>query len=527
LRFRQAHRSIAFVDDTILEAPETPAPVFAVRAFKQALFGTPQPAPITEKRRQLGSQSQKQPGSLTIRNTEKKSKADTSLSSSPTKPQGILLTPGTATLRRKQVTFGEVVDNEGKKPIGHSGIPNDCPGKFPSPWTPKTVDHKGQDFDAEEEKGLDTSKLTEEDNISKSSKDVGSISNNSKNKTARAAKTSKPRAKDDVDLITTVVDPKSPSGKYWKEQYLSYSANSEGEVKKLIAKVKIAKDYAKKKDEEAIHLRQQLETERRKSQSRERDLEKQLQELQQRLQAVMEKNAKTVEELASLRRQVEKQGLEINHQPLNRPQEPQDPIFEPDSLWSEAAASDVDASYLPKSAKSKSVGLKSSRTSTERREKPTEQLGAVRKQEDSITVRKREQTTTPSLDFFKTALSPITGSPSSPLLSRSPNIMDPKPRLQEKISTKEKAENRKSGESDSLNFASAVDHSAPKEALTLRPNQIIPPGSAQREGRQSRVTSKSPGIPFDRAAAAKERLAARRKMKEGHRDRRMKMNTVI
>ena len=54
------------------------------------------------------------------------------------KPQGILLTPGTATVRRKTVSFGDgVFDNEGKDAIGKSGVPNDCPGKFPSPYTPK------------------------------------------------------------------------------------------------------------------------------------------------------------------------------------------------------------------------------------------------------------------------------------------------------------------------------------------------------------------------------------------------------
>ena len=64
--------------------------------------------------------------------------------SSPTK--GILMTPGTAAARRKTVTFGDhVVDNEEKRPV-KSGLPDDCPGKFPSPWN--KLDGVEQDGDA-------------------------------------------------------------------------------------------------------------------------------------------------------------------------------------------------------------------------------------------------------------------------------------------------------------------------------------------------------------------------------------------
>ena len=53
------------------------------------------------------------------------------------------MTPGTAGGKRKTVSFGnEVLDrkDEKKEPvrIGKSGLPDDCPGKFPSPWSTKS-----------------------------------------------------------------------------------------------------------------------------------------------------------------------------------------------------------------------------------------------------------------------------------------------------------------------------------------------------------------------------------------------------
>src|SRR3569833_257094 len=81
-------------DDTQFEQPDTPAPVFAARAFKTALFGTParvDRAPL--------------PAVNTVAVT-KDICGDDKEPKSPAKPPGILLTPGTATARRKRVSFG-------------------------------------------------------------------------------------------------------------------------------------------------------------------------------------------------------------------------------------------------------------------------------------------------------------------------------------------------------------------------------------------------------------------------------------
>jgi len=100
-----------------LEYPETPAPVFAARAFKSAIFGTPAP---------------EDDDTFEIAKAGNTAARERSGSMSPTK-RGILMTPGTATNRHKTVTFGTDIEHELKKE-SKSGIPDDCPGKFPSPW---------------------------------------------------------------------------------------------------------------------------------------------------------------------------------------------------------------------------------------------------------------------------------------------------------------------------------------------------------------------------------------------------------
>jgi hypothetical protein len=123
--------------DEAAELPETPAPVFAARALKSAIFGAPDP-----QEDETFYEGEDESEDITTQDTAQ----GMSRSMSPTKPQGILLTPGTGTTRRKTVSFGnEVVDKpEHEKTRGKisakkskSGIPDDCPGKFPSPWVSK------------------------------------------------------------------------------------------------------------------------------------------------------------------------------------------------------------------------------------------------------------------------------------------------------------------------------------------------------------------------------------------------------
>lgn len=439
------------------------------------------------------------------------------------------MTPGTATLRRKQVTFGEhVIDNEGKKPIGRSGIPNDCPGKFPSPWTPKTVNPKSQesaDVDNKEKDGAKSKPVTVANKSKPSTVTAPDGPSETGNRRTGKAQVAKPRAKDDADLTITVLDPKSESGKYWKQQYLSYSTNSEEEVKKLIVKAKVAKDYAKRKDDEAMELRQQLETERRKRQSREKGLEKQVKDLQERLRVTLAENAKTVMELAALRQQLDKQNSDPPRESWKTAREIQPPTPDPESLWSATAASDAETSYVPKSAAS--TKLHRTKSAKEPREKPVNQLSGVRKRAGSVVDRTRDLATTPPLDFFKTVLSPIKGSPSSPLQPRSPNIIVSPPLVKARLVKDKSSEHRKAGVWDAPSIDAMFDPSATAEALGMQADQPITPASAQKERRGCRGAGRSPAIPDDRAAAARERLVAKRKEREATREKRVKMNTVV
>ena len=119
-----------------------------------------------------------------------------------------------------------------------------------------------------------------------------------------------PRSKDDADVTLDLSLPRSASGRYWKDQYDSYSARSESEVKRLIIKQRVAKDYARIKDEEAMGLKAQLETEQRRRQKRENSLERQVKDMRERLRAALADNAKMSAEVSSLR--AELAGLSVD-----------------------------------------------------------------------------------------------------------------------------------------------------------------------------------------------------------------------
>lgn len=168
---------------------------------------------------------------------------------SPTK--GILMTPGTAAARRKTVTFGDhVADNQDKRPL-KSGLPDDCPGKFPSPWA-KPGASEEKDDDEPADKGRGRSKLTE-------------ALEQVRDESARRKRSDKRvKVTNDDDFHKEHADPKSESGKYWKTQYDVYRENSQREVRKLIAKQKMAKSFAKDKDFQCTELADQLRQEQKK-----------------------------------------------------------------------------------------------------------------------------------------------------------------------------------------------------------------------------------------------------------------------
>ncbi|KAK8213379.1 hypothetical protein M8818_002678 [Zalaria obscura] len=207
-------------DISYIDAPGTPAPVFAVRAFKHAIWGTPQqasdsnPTPAQKTAKEANARDGRNSRSIQAQKpgqSEEGLLAVPTIQGSPSKPAGILLTPGTLR-RNKTVTFGaQVKNNEGKagsRPH-KSGTPKDIPGKFPSPSKNATM---GMDFSLEPLQSSQTrTRLTEKLH------EAREVSNKLDPKLPA-------RAKDDTDITLDVMEPRSQSGRYWKQEYESDTA---------------------------------------------------------------------------------------------------------------------------------------------------------------------------------------------------------------------------------------------------------------------------------------------------------------
>lgn len=230
---------------------------------------------------------------------------------SPSKPPGILMTPGTARTRKTVSFGGGVKDATELRKDSKSGIPDDCPGKFPSPWVPKEPSKLGDGnlrrtaLTRSLEKVRDTRRKVTEEREGKSR--FPSIpdtpipekteDNDGRPRSRRGPEPDTPMTICDIDVETrlttkqlldegkeaeakrkdrvrqlikeatepeTTIDfnePRSKSGRYWKAEYETYHEDAKAQMKKLVRYKQLAKDYAKKKDEENIDLKEKLEEE--------------------------------------------------------------------------------------------------------------------------------------------------------------------------------------------------------------------------------------------------------------------------
>ncbi|KAF3035936.1 hypothetical protein E8E12_005177 [Didymella heteroderae] len=271
-------------ESTFIDPPETPAHQFAVKAFKHAIFGTSAPEDLNNATRKFETKAKIAAANARFADLPAPKTDDLSQSPAKRANNGILMTPGTASKGRKTVSFGsQIEDNEGKTSgISRSGIPNNCPGKFPSPWTPGTV----LKLDPASDKRPRT-RLTEALLDART--------------TTQPKSGQKLKARDDSDITMDLGAPRSESGKYWKDQYESYAERSEKEMKKLVAKQQLAKKFAIKKDSEVTELAQKLEQERKRFRSREKELEQQNKDYQERLRQAMAENTSSSMENAALK----------------------------------------------------------------------------------------------------------------------------------------------------------------------------------------------------------------------------------
>ncbi|KAL4919467.1 spindle pole body formation-associated protein-domain-containing protein [Aspergillus aurantiobrunneus] len=256
-------------DPRVMEPPETPAPMFALRAFQSALFGTPKAddedntnAHLKTKEqphdRQLGKDSTSQKSTEQKGDSSKTTSADIDLAmnamASPTK--SILMTPGTVSNRRKTVSFGEgVVDNERKREDASNKsakTPTAVSGNISSQWASSSFEGK-------------RSKLTQAlmDSREKPSRSSEKFQKPDESRPAMAdckPDTTPAQANDNEDTIN-MSEPRSRSGKYWKAEFDSYRSKTALEIRRLIQYRSAAKTYAKKKDEEAYRLAAKLKDE--------------------------------------------------------------------------------------------------------------------------------------------------------------------------------------------------------------------------------------------------------------------------
>ncbi|KAF5660381.1 hypothetical protein FHETE_8923 [Fusarium heterosporum] len=203
-------------DTTQIDQPDTPAPVFAARAFKSALFGTPA-RPVNQATR------------ATVKDRDLKEDQE---SRTPLRPQGILLTPGTGTTRRKRVSFGHDVKKSNSllqelEPRQRTRL-NDALEK-----ASKSINQVNREQQDQDNSSDDWEEADDEDHCTH-------------------------------DITIDLNEPHSQSGRYWKEEFEKYHKDAKAEMEKLLKYKQLAKSYAKQKDEEAIELAVKLKEEQQK-----------------------------------------------------------------------------------------------------------------------------------------------------------------------------------------------------------------------------------------------------------------------
>lgn len=262
------------------EAPETPAPVFAIRAFKSALFGTPgvedegEGEHTLQLKEQKDGQQHSASDSLNLPSwnsqdtaNTKNADSDTTANANTSPTKSILLTPGTASNRRKTVSFGHgVVDNERKRDTPSSKTsrtPPSSSGTVSSQWLSGSPEGKNKP----------RSKLTQTllDARDKSPEFDSRVPETGLDPSpGTAPSTMAPTKEDGSDETVNLNEPRSESGKYWKAEFDSYRTKTSNEIKRLIQYRSAAKSFARKKDEEASRLAGKLRDEERRVSEMER-----------------------------------------------------------------------------------------------------------------------------------------------------------------------------------------------------------------------------------------------------------------
>lgn len=253
------------------EGPETPAPIFAVRAFKSALFGTPRidqdalatptstPADHRAGKKERAGRITKTPKVKQTIEEEPVAKPRTVSLMSPGK--GILLTPGTGAARRKNVSFGGLAFNE--KVVKEESHQAD-PKLLPNVDNPSIIEAVPPRRQTNLTKALYKARI----GTIKDNKPADPIEPDEKETSVKSEVEPKAQDEDKEDIVADSADvtvdlnhPFSRSGQHWKAEYERYFKNSDREMKKIIKYGQSVKSFAAKKDSEASYLGEKLDQE--------------------------------------------------------------------------------------------------------------------------------------------------------------------------------------------------------------------------------------------------------------------------
>lgn len=253
------------------EGPETPAPIFAVRAFKSALFGTPRidqdalatptstPADNRAGKKERAGRITKSPKVKQTIEEEPVTKPRTVSLMSPGK--GILLTPGTGAARRKNVSFGGLAFNE---KVGKEESHQADPKLLPNVDNSSIIEAVPQRRQTNLTKALYKARI----GTIKDDKPADPKEPDEKETSVRSEVEPKTQEEDKEDIVADSADvtvdlnhPFSRSGQHWKAEYERYFKNSDREMKKIIKYGQSVKSFAAKKDSEASYLGEKLDQE--------------------------------------------------------------------------------------------------------------------------------------------------------------------------------------------------------------------------------------------------------------------------
>ncbi|KAI3323183.1 hypothetical protein HD806DRAFT_498304 [Xylariaceae sp. AK1471] len=229
-------------DTTQFEAPDTPAPVFAARAIKNALWGQSTATDGPPAAQAKLSEARRVEPVANATNTTNAIPIDTR---SPTKLNSILLTPGTGPSRRKRVSFGrdvKAVNNVDTSPLAASSTRN---GRQRKKTTLQQALENSRP--AKSKAPVPQVEKPEEDDIEEEGESEW---------------------EDDIccnhDVTVDLNEPHSESGKYWKAEWARYREEAKSDIEQLVKYKANAKSFAAKKDTEASHLTQKLKEEQAK-----------------------------------------------------------------------------------------------------------------------------------------------------------------------------------------------------------------------------------------------------------------------